>query len=174
MNAKGEETDVDACVGDNVLVVAHKNDVDLEGACECSIACSTCHVILDDEVFDELPEPSEEEEDMLDLAYGLTPTYVRLFFFLRDVYSRTLNFSPRDKYRSRLGCQVVIEKDHENMRVRCFFILRKYTRFALLTKPHQPNRSSFRLRPEISTLTAMSLNLTDSAVLLAIELIYVY
>ena len=89
VNANGEETDVDACVGDNVLVVAHKNDVDLEGACECSIACSTCHVILDDEVFDELPEPSEEEEDMLDLAYGLTPTYVRLFFFSRDVFSRT-------------------------------------------------------------------------------------
>ena len=87
VNAKGEETDVDACVGDNVLVVAHKNDVDLEGACECSIACSTCHVILDDEVFDELPEPSEEEEDMLDLAYGLTPTYVRLFLFSRAVSS---------------------------------------------------------------------------------------
>ena len=76
VDAKGEETDAEACVGDNILVVAHKNNVDLEGACECSIACSTCHVILDDEVFDELPEPSEEEEDMLDLAFGLTPTYV--------------------------------------------------------------------------------------------------
>ena len=93
VNAKGEETDVDACVGDNILVVAHKNDVDLEGACECSIACSTCHVVLDDEVFDELPEPSEEEEDMLDLAYGLTPTEVRLFFFSRKVCSRALFFS---------------------------------------------------------------------------------
>ena len=74
VDAKGVEMDVEACVGDNILVAAHKNNIDLEGACECSIACSTCHVILEDEVFDELPEPSEEEEDMLDLAYGLTPT----------------------------------------------------------------------------------------------------
>eukprot|EP00938_MAST-03A_sp_MAST-3A-sp1_P006564 g6564.t1 len=111
VNAKGEETDVDACVGDNILVVAHKNDVDLEGACECSIACSTCHVVLDDEVFDELPEPSEEEEDMLDLAYGLTPT-------------------------SRLGCQVVIEKDHENMRIELPAATRNFYVDGHVPQPH--------------------------------------
>lgn len=44
------------------------------GACEGVCACSTCHVILAGEVFDELPEPSEDEEDMLDLAFGLTET----------------------------------------------------------------------------------------------------
>lgn len=46
------------------------------GACEGSIACSTCHVILEDDVFESLPEACEEEEDMLDLAFGLTPTFV--------------------------------------------------------------------------------------------------
>ena len=55
-------------VGKNILEVAHEFEVDLEGACEGSCACSTCHVILDDDVYDALPEPSEEEEDMLDLV----------------------------------------------------------------------------------------------------------
>ena len=44
------------------------------GACEGVCACSTCHVILPANVFDKLDDPSEEEEDMLDQAFGLTPT----------------------------------------------------------------------------------------------------
>ena len=46
------------------------------GACERSIACSTCHVILDPEIYDKLPEPEDEENDMLDLAFALEDTYV--------------------------------------------------------------------------------------------------
>ena len=46
------------------------------GACEKSLACSTCHVILDPEIYDKLPEPEDEENDMLDLAFGLEDTYV--------------------------------------------------------------------------------------------------
>ena len=48
------------------------------GACERSIACSTCHVILDPEIYDKLPEPEDEENDMLDLAFALEDTYVFL------------------------------------------------------------------------------------------------
>ena len=48
----------------------------MTGACERSIACSTCHVILDPEVYDKLPEPEDEENDMLDLAFALEDTYV--------------------------------------------------------------------------------------------------
>lgn len=44
------------------------------GACEKSLACSTCHVILDPEIYDNLPEPEDEENDMLDLAFGLEDT----------------------------------------------------------------------------------------------------
>ncbi|MBT6241034.1 MAG: 2Fe-2S iron-sulfur cluster binding domain-containing protein, partial [Rhodospirillaceae bacterium] len=77
----GTKKEVDAPNGLSVLEVAHKNDIDLEGACEGSLACSTCHVIVDQEWFDKLGEASEEEEDMLDLAFGLTHT-------------------------SRLGCQI--------------------------------------------------------------------
>ncbi len=56
------------------MEIAHKNDIDLEGACESSLACSTCHVILEDKIFENLPEAKLEEEDLLDLAFGLTPT----------------------------------------------------------------------------------------------------
>lgn len=56
----------------------HAHHVFFAGACECSIACSTCHVILEDEVYDQLEEPEEDEDDMLDLAFGLTPTCVSL------------------------------------------------------------------------------------------------
>ena len=46
----------------------------ITGACEGSIACSTCHIVLSQEMYDALPEPSDEENDMLDLAFGLTDT----------------------------------------------------------------------------------------------------
>ena len=79
----GTHKEVDAPVGLSVLEIAHRNDVDIEGACEGSLACSTCHVIVDTAWFDKLPESSDDEEDMLDLAFGLTRT-------------------------SRLGCQLVM------------------------------------------------------------------
>jgi ferredoxin len=79
--------------GESILEVAHKNKIDLEGACEGSLACSTCHVILPKgtktflpcfflidffipELYDQLSEPTDEEYDMLDLAFGLTETFV--------------------------------------------------------------------------------------------------
>ncbi|RKP10182.1 2Fe-2S ferredoxin-type domain-containing protein, partial [Thamnocephalis sphaerospora] len=90
---EGEEIVAPAREGESLLDIAHDNDVDLEGACEASLACSTCHVILDEDVFDRLEEPSDEENDMLDLAFGLTET-------------------------SRLGCQVIMSKDLDGIRVR--------------------------------------------------------
>jgi 2Fe-2S ferredoxin len=61
----------------NLLEIAHKHGIDLEGACEASLACSTCHVIVEDpDVFERTGEISDEENDMLDLAFGLTQTYV--------------------------------------------------------------------------------------------------
>ncbi len=66
--------EVDAQVGLSLLEIAHKNNIDIEGACGGSLACSTCHVIVDEKDFTKLPEASEDEEDMLDLAFGLTKT----------------------------------------------------------------------------------------------------
>ena len=87
---KDERKEFEVPVGTTVLEAAHNNDIDLEGACEGSLACSTCHVVLDQEHFNKLDEPSEDEEDMLDLAFGLTPT-------------------------SRLGCQIVMTKELDGL-----------------------------------------------------------
>jgi ferredoxin, 2Fe-2S len=87
-----EQKEVDAPLGLSVLEIAHLHDIDVEGACEGSLACSTCHVIVDPEWYDRLDEPSEEEEDMLDLAFGLTRT-------------------------SRLGCQIRMTEELDGLTV---------------------------------------------------------
>ena len=66
--AGGIEVPVDVEVGTSVLEAAWNNKIDIEGACEGAMACSTCHVILGEKDFDKLDDPSEEEEDLLDLA----------------------------------------------------------------------------------------------------------
>jgi len=79
----GMRKEVSAQEGTTLLQVAHANGIDMEGACEGSMACSTCHVIVDVDWAAKLPAPSAAEEDMLDLTYGVTRT-------------------------SRLGCQIVV------------------------------------------------------------------
>ncbi|MBP0445235.1 ferredoxin family 2Fe-2S iron-sulfur cluster binding protein [Roseomonas sp. SSH11] len=79
----GTRREVDAPLGLSVLEIAHKHGVDIEGACEGSLACSTCHVIVDASWFGKLESPTEDEEDMLDLAFDLQET-------------------------SRLGCQLIM------------------------------------------------------------------
>ncbi|KAK8395053.1 hypothetical protein O3P69_006067 [Scylla paramamosain] len=74
VDRNGKKIPVRGKVGDNLLYLAHRFNVDLEGACEASLACSTCHVYVDDAHVDCLPEPVEEEEDMLDLAVFLKDT----------------------------------------------------------------------------------------------------
>lgn len=44
---KGERKEFDVPIGSSVLEIAHQNNISLEGACEGSLACSTCHVIVD-------------------------------------------------------------------------------------------------------------------------------
>ena len=70
----GTRYEVDAPLGLSVLEVAHKHGVDLEGACEGSLACATCHVIVDPAWIDRLVRAVEDEEDMLDRAFGLEQT----------------------------------------------------------------------------------------------------
>jgi len=72
--ARGQEVQVEAAAGDNLLRVAQAAGMPLEGTCEGQMACSTCHVLVAAEWFDRLPPASEEEEDMLDLAAGARRT----------------------------------------------------------------------------------------------------
>ncbi|EPY52612.1 type I ferredoxin Etp1/cytochrome oxidase cofactor Cox15 [Schizosaccharomyces cryophilus OY26] len=90
---EGREVLIEGNEGDSILDLAHANNIDLEGACEGSVACSTCHVVVDPEHYELLESPEEDEEDMLDLAFGLEET-------------------------SRLGCQVILRKDLDGIRVR--------------------------------------------------------
>jgi len=73
-NRDGTKTKVTGEYGKSVLEVAHEHGVELEGACEGSMACSTCHVILQPDLFEKLPDACDREEDLLDLAPGLTDT----------------------------------------------------------------------------------------------------
>ena len=82
--------EVFAPVGMTILEAAHNSNIELEGACEGSLACSTCHVIVEESFYDRLKSSSEDEEDMLDLAFGLTAT-------------------------SRLGCQIILTKELDGM-----------------------------------------------------------
>lgn len=71
----GNRIIVQALCGKKLVDVALDADVDIEAACGGELACSTCHCIfVDESLYDSLPAKQEEEEDMLDLAAGLTST----------------------------------------------------------------------------------------------------
>lgn len=74
MIEKGIKKEVVGKKGETLLDVTRKYNINLTGACEGNCACSTCHIIFDKKVYEKLPPPKEEEEDMLELAFGLTPT----------------------------------------------------------------------------------------------------
>ncbi|TPX66672.1 hypothetical protein CcCBS67573_g07734 [Chytriomyces confervae] len=67
----GTKKTVYAKDGWNLLDLAHSNNIELEGACEGSLACSTCHIVMQKEFYEKLEEPSDEENDMLDLGHLL-------------------------------------------------------------------------------------------------------
>ena len=93
LTREGERLTVDAALGERLLEVAQNAGMPLEGTCEGQMACSTCHVIVAREWFAKLPPAREEEEDMLDLAAGVTAT-------------------------SRLACQIMLDETLDGIEVR--------------------------------------------------------
>ena len=94
MDKDGSQHTFEVADGDNLLDIAQAHDLEMEGACGGSCACSTCHVIVEDEGFyNKIEEPSDDENDMPDLAFGLTET-------------------------SRLGCQVSMSKELDGLVVK--------------------------------------------------------
>lgn len=91
--ADGEATETDAGEGLSLLEAGQAAGMPLEGTCEGQMACSTCHVVVSEAWFERLTEASEEEEDMLDLAAGITRT-------------------------SRLACQIDLTPELEGLEVR--------------------------------------------------------
>lgn len=98
-------------VGDNVLYLAHRYGIELEGACEASLACSTCHVYVKEDYLSTIPTPDEKEDDMLDMA-------------------------PCLKENSRLGCQINLTKDMEGMELVLPPITRNFYVDGHVPKPH--------------------------------------
>lgn len=93
ITADGGKVEAQAKPGDSLLDVGQIADMPLEGTCEGQMACSTCHVIVAPDWFDKLPRASEDEEDMLDLAAGVTRT-------------------------SRLSCQITLTEALDGIEVR--------------------------------------------------------
>ncbi|XP_062228338.1 uncharacterized protein LOC133926419 isoform X2 [Phragmites australis] len=112
VNKDGSEKTISVPVGMSMLEAAHENDIELEGACEGSLACSTCHVIvMDVKYYNKLEDPADEENDMLDLAFGLTET-------------------------SRLGCQVIAKPELDGMRLALPAATRNFAVDGYVPKPH--------------------------------------
>ena len=100
--------------GQNLLRLAQQHDIELEGACEGVCACSTCHLILEDDAYDEIEDLApltDDEEDMLDLAFQLTPT-------------------------SRLGCQIVLTPAMEGLKVELPAATRNFYVDGHVPQPH--------------------------------------
>ena len=92
ITSDGDRVDAQGEPGDSLLRIAQAAGMPLEGTCEGQMACSTCHVVVGADWFDRLPQASEEEEDMLDLAAGVRRT-------------------------SRLSCQIVLGEELDGLTV---------------------------------------------------------
>ncbi|XP_006009125.1 ferredoxin-2, mitochondrial isoform X2 [Latimeria chalumnae] len=111
IDRSGKRIPVKAKVGDNALYLAHQHGIDLEGACEASLACSTCHVYVSEDHYDKLPTPEEREDDMLDMA-------------------------PLLKETSRLGCQIILTKELDGIELTLPQITRNFYVDGHVPKPH--------------------------------------
>lgn len=106
----GKRTNVKGKVGDNVLYLAHRFGVEMEGACEASLACTTCHVYVQKHSI-LLPEATEKEEDLLDMA-------------------------PFLKENSRLGCQIILTKELNGIELKLPSATRNFYVDGHKPKPH--------------------------------------
>jgi len=111
VDRQDQEIPIRGKVGDNVMYLAHRHKIEIEGACEASLACCTCHVYVDHAYFDCLPDPKEEEEDMLDLAP-----------FLQE--------------NSRLGCQIILTKELEGVKLTIPKVTRNFYVDGHVPEPH--------------------------------------
>ena len=90
VNVLYEGKTIEGKVGQTLMAVAVAAGIEIEAACDGNCACSTCHVYIGQKYYNKLPDASEEEEDMLDLALFLQPT-------------------------SRLSCQIQLTPDLDGM-----------------------------------------------------------
>uniref|UniRef100_A0A1B0G3A7 2Fe-2S ferredoxin-type domain-containing protein n=1 Tax=Glossina morsitans morsitans TaxID=37546 RepID=A0A1B0G3A7_GLOMM len=107
----GKRLEVRGKIGDNILYLAHRYEIEMEGACEASLACTTCHVYVKDNYLNKLPPAEEKEDDLLDMAP-----------FLRE--------------NSRLGCQIILTKDLDGIELELPKATRNFYVDGHKPKPH--------------------------------------
>ncbi|VVC45514.1 Adrenodoxin,Beta-grasp domain,2Fe-2S ferredoxin-type iron-sulfur binding domain,Adrenodoxin, iron-sulphur [Cinara cedri] len=107
----GKCTEIKGKVGDNVLYLAHRHGIQMEGACEASLACTTCHCYIADNYLAKLPTAEEKEDDLLDLA-------------------------PFLKENSRLGCQIILDKSLDGIEITLPAATRNFYVDGHTPKPH--------------------------------------
>jgi len=89
----GSEETIEASAGLSVMEIGRDNGIGIEGTCGGSLSCATCHIVVDPAWVEATGKPSLDEEDMLDLAFGLEET-------------------------SRLGCQITLTEELDGLKVR--------------------------------------------------------
>ncbi|XP_003741253.1 adrenodoxin-like protein, mitochondrial [Galendromus occidentalis] len=107
----GDEYNVRGKVGDNVMYLAHRYGIEMEGACEASLACTTCHVYVLGDHLERIPGATEREDDLLDLA-------------------------PFLKENSRLGCQIILSKELDGLRIQLPRATRNFYVDGHVPQPH--------------------------------------
>lgn len=107
----GNRIGIKGKIGDNVLYLAHRHNIDMEGACEASLACTTCHVYVNHDYLTKLPEATEKEDDLLDMA-------------------------PFLKENSRLGCQIILTKELDGIELTLPAATRNFYVDGHKPKPH--------------------------------------
>lgn len=111
VNKSGVKKHIRGKVGDNLMYLAHRHDIEMEGACEASLACTTCHCYVQGDFLSKLTPPEEKEDDLLDLA-------------------------PFLKENSRLGCQIILTKELNGIEVHLPKATRNFYVDGHTPKPH--------------------------------------
>ena len=92
IKSDSSEYQIDVRNGVSLMEAGRDSNMGLEGTCGGSLSCASCHVYFEQTDYEKVGVPSEDEADMLDLSFNLTPT-------------------------SRLGCQIRISEALSGLRV---------------------------------------------------------
>ena len=92
LNNGAEKKNIEVKENSTILDVARKENIELEGSCEGSLACSTCHILISSTWYSKLKRPTREERELLEIL-------------------------PNIKENSRLGCQIKITKELDGIEI---------------------------------------------------------
>ena len=90
IKSDGSAYDFDVTNGTSIMEAGRDANMGIEGTCGGSLSCATCHVVFGADDYARVGPPSEDEMDMLDLAFNVTET-------------------------SRLGCQIKMSDELDGL-----------------------------------------------------------